>query len=78
VCVCVHIQTSEFRLFHLCTGSNVVSADNMAATVKASDKQPWLFASIKVLAKDGSNGSSAKNQETTQQIKRSTLPYTSA
>lgn len=37
----------------------MVSADNIAATVKAWDKQPCSFASIKVLDNEGSSGSSA-------------------
>lgn len=51
------------RKFHinLLPGSNVVSADNIAATVKAWDKQSYSFASINVLESEGSRGSSAKN-----------------
>lgn len=41
-------------------GSNVVSADNIAATVKAWDKQPHSFASINILESEDSSGSSAK------------------
>lgn len=40
-------------------GSSVVSADNMAATVSASDKHPYSLASIKVLEREGSSGSSS-------------------
>jgi hypothetical protein len=43
---------------HLRPGSSVVSADNMAATLRAWDKQPQSFASIKVLESEGSSGSS--------------------
>lgn len=45
---------------HLRAGRIVTSADNIAATVKASDKHPSSFASINVLASEGSNGSSKK------------------
>ena len=41
-------------------GSNEVSADSIAVTVKAWDKHPSSFASIKVLESEGSNGSSAE------------------
>jgi len=41
----------------------VVSADNMAATVKAWDKQPFSFASIKVLESEGSSGSSESKED---------------
>lgn len=41
--------------------SNVVSADNIATTVKAWDRQPHSFASNKVLDNEGSSGSSAKD-----------------
>lgn len=41
-------------------GSSVVSADNIAATFKASDKQPYSFASNRVLDREGSSGSSAE------------------
>lgn len=44
------------------TGSRVVSADNIATTVKAWDKQPLSFASINVLDNDGSSGSSVEPQ----------------
>lgn len=40
-------------------GSREVSADNMAAIVKAWDKQPYSLASINVLESEGSKGSSA-------------------
>lgn len=39
----------------------MVSADNIAATVKAWDRQSYSFASIKVLESEGSSGSSTKN-----------------
>ena len=42
--------------------SSVVSADNVAATVRASDKQPCSFASIKVLDSEGSKGRSENNK----------------
>lgn len=42
--------------------STVVSADNIAATVKAWDKQPHSFASNKVLESEGSSGSSAEGR----------------
>lgn len=47
---------------NLLPGSRVVSADNMATTVRASDKQPFSFASINVLDNDGSSGSSVEPQ----------------
>ena len=50
----------ERKQGYLRPGSNVVSADNMAATVKAWDKQPYSFASSSVLDKEGSSGSSAQ------------------
>lgn len=40
-------------------GSREVSADNMAAIVKAWGKQPYSLASINVLESEGSKGSSA-------------------
>ena len=46
----------------------MVSADNIAATVKAWDKQPYSFASIRVLESDGSNGSSARNQQKNSEL----------
>lgn len=50
-------------IHNLRPGSNVVSADNIAATVKASEKQPHSFASINVLEREGSKGSSACNKK---------------
>lgn len=55
-------KNNKAILIYLRPGSNVVSADNMAATVKAWDKQPYLFASIKVRESEGSNGSSVKRE----------------
>lgn len=47
---------------YLRPGSSVVSADNIAATIKASDKQPYSFASNRVLDREGSSGSSAETR----------------
>lgn len=55
-----------FRGINLRVPSNVVSADNIAAMVKAWDKQLYSFASIKVLEREGSNGSSGYSHTNVQ------------
>jgi hypothetical protein len=46
---------------HLLVDCNVISADKIAATVNAWDRHPNSFASIKVLEREGSRGSSVQN-----------------
>lgn len=53
------MQRENKILFYLWPKNNEVSTDSIAATVKAWARQPYTFASNKVLESEGSNGSSA-------------------